>query len=91
MADTKLAPKPVSEIVEVNAPAIDITKTPRKSLIAAGVKKVCRDCGEGVHSRKDEHGKTEVYCPNGKSRCSFVKEFTDVIDKINGVKIDDPD
>lgn len=89
MADTKLAPKPVSEIVEVNAPAIDITKTPRKSLIAAGVKKVCRECGEGVHSRLDENRKTEVYCPNGKARCSFVKEYADVVDKLNGIKTDD--
>jgi hypothetical protein len=85
------SPIPVAEIVEKNAPAIDITKTPRKSLIAAGVKKVCRECGEGVHSRRNEDGKTEVFCPNGKSRCSFVKEFADVVDKLNGVKPDDSD
>jgi hypothetical protein len=84
------SPVPVAEIVEKNAPAIDITKTPRKFLKSAGIKP-CRDCGEGVHSRRDEHGKTEVFCPNGKARCSFVKEFADVVDKLNGVKVDDPD
>ena len=90
MADTKLAPKPVSEIVEVNAPVIDIKTTPKKWLKSVGVK-ACPDCGEGVHSRRDEHGKTEVFCPNGKARCSFVKNYADVVDKINGVKTDDPE
>ena len=90
MPDTKLAPKPVAEIVETNPPAIDIKKTPRSWLKSAGVK-ACPECGEGVHSRKNEDGKTEVFCPAGKPRCSFVKNYGDVVDKLNGMKIDDLD
>lgn len=68
-------PKPVSEIVEKNPPPVDLARSPKQWLTSAGVK-ACPDCGEGVHSRKDADGKTEVFCPIGKARCGFVKHFT---------------